>query len=69
MTTCDRKLRNPTTWLAALVLIAAIVAVIVGFNWNRGTSRPGTRSADRGQQAQTLKGPPSSGGTNSEAPR
>jgi hypothetical protein len=66
MATYDRHLRNPITWLAA---IAAIVAVIVGFNSNRGTSRPGTRSAGRGQQAQTLKGPPSSGGTNSEAPR
>ena len=69
MTTYNRDLRNPTTWLAALVVIAAIVAVMVGFNWNGGTSQPGTSSADRGQQSQTMKGPSSSGGTNSDAPR
>jgi hypothetical protein len=42
---------------------------MVGFNWNGGTSQLGTSSADRGQQSQTMKGPASSGGTNSEAPR
>ena len=55
MTAYIRDLRIPTTWLAALVVIAAIVAVMVGFNWNDGTSQPDTSSADRGQQSQAMK--------------
>lgn len=61
----DRNLRNPKTWLAALVSIAAIV----GFGWNGTTSEPGGRRANISQQAQGLMGPGSSGATNGEAQR
>jgi hypothetical protein len=62
-------MNNPKTWLASVILLCALVAVVVGFSWNGGTSQPGDRSADIRHETERLNRPGSSGGTNGEAPR